>query len=139
MEGGKREYEHGDFLIRNLIGLDPDSGVIAIGDRLRNGLVVQFHLRDATTSALDLRTMLARYRTSLSGGAPRGAMLFSCLGRGMHLYGEPHHDSRVIADQLGDLPIGGFFCGGEIGPVGGRTYVHGYTSAIALFRPKSTH
>jgi small ligand-binding sensory domain FIST len=139
MEEGRPTYEHGDFLIRNLIGLDPESGVIAIGDRLRNGLVVQFHLRDATTSALDLKTMLTRYRTSLSGGPPRGALLFSCLGRGKHLYGEPHHDSRVIMDHLGELPIGGFFCSGEIGPVGGQSYVHGYTSAIALFRPKSAH
>jgi small ligand-binding sensory domain FIST len=139
MEGGKSEYEHGDFLVRNLIALDPETGVIAIGDRVTNGMVAQFHLRDAMTSALDLKTMLTRYRTNLSGGPPRGAMLFSCLGRGKHLYGEAHHDSRVIADHLGDLPVGGFFCSGEIGPVGGRTYVHGYTSAIALFRPKSTH
>ncbi len=139
MEGGRPAYEHGDFLIRNLIGLDPESGVIAIGESLENGQVVQFHLRDATTSALDLRTMLARYRTNLSGGAPQGALLFSCLGRGKQLYGEAHHDSRVIMDHLGDLPIGGFFCNGEIGPIAGRSYLHGYTSAIALFRPKSAH
>ena len=139
MEGGQPAYEHGDFLIRNLIGLDPESGVIAIGESLRNGQVVQFHLRDASTSALDLRTMLTRYRASLSGGAPRGALLFSCLGRGKHLYGEAHHDSRLIMAHLGDLPIGGFFCNGEIGPVAGRSYLHGYTSAIALFRPKSAH
>ena len=139
MQEGRQVYEHGDFLIRNLIGLDPESGVIAIGESLRNGQVVQFHLRDAATSALDLQTLLTRYRASLSGGAPRGALLFSCLGRGRHLYGEAHHDSRVIMDHLGDLPIGGFFCNGEIGPVGGRTYLHGYTSAIALFRPKSAH
>jgi small ligand-binding sensory domain FIST len=119
--------------------LDPESGVIAIGESLKNGQVVQFHLRDATTSALDLRTMLTRYRASLSGGAPQGALLFSCLGRGRNLYGEAHHDSRVILDHLGDLPLGGFFCNGEIGPIGGRSYLHGYTSAIALFRPKSAH
>jgi small ligand-binding sensory domain FIST len=139
MEGGRPAYEHGDFLIRNLIGLDPESGVIAIGEGLKNGQVVQFHLRDAATSALDLRTMLTKYRASLSGGTPQGALMFSCLGRGKHLYGEAHHDSRVIMDHLGDLPLGGFFCNGEIGPIGGRSYLHGYTSAIALFRPKSAH
>lgn len=139
MEEGKETYDQGDFLIRNLIGVDPESGVLAVGERLNNGQVVQFHVRDAHASSLDLHNMLTRYTAANPGRGPRGALLFSCLGRGVRLYGEPHHDSRLIMEHLGKLPIGGFFCNGEIGPVGGRSYLHGYTSSIALFRPRSTH
>lgn len=136
MNEGQQSYEQGDFLIRNVIGMDPDSGVLAVGERLSNGQVVQFHLRDARTSAADLESMLDRCKQRLSGGAPEGVLLFSCLGRGERLYGVADHDSRMITDRLGSLPIGGFFCNGEIGPVSGRSFVHGYTSSIALFCPR---
>lgn len=132
MTEGQQEYDQGDFLIRNLVGLDPDRGILAVGEHMERGQVVQFHLRDAETSAHDLEALLGRYRRERHG-PPRGALLFSCLGRGRHLYGERHHDSRCIARHLGDLSIGGFFCNGEIGPVGGRSFLHGYTSSIALF------
>jgi len=133
MNEGQDEYRQGDFLIRNLIGVDPDRGILAVGEPMERGQVVQFHLRDAETSAHDLEVLLGRYREERPE-SPRGALLFSCLGRGRHLYGEPHHDSRCITRHLGELPIGGFFCNGEIGPVGGRSFLHGYTSSIALFR-----
>jgi len=136
MEEGAQEYRHGDFLIRNVIGMDPDSGVLAVAERLNNGQVVQFHLRDADTSAADLGTMLDRCRQDLGGSSPAAALLFSCLGRGERLYGEAHHDSNMIAATLGHLPIGGFFCNGEIGPVGGKSFLHGYTSSIAVFRAR---
>jgi small ligand-binding sensory domain FIST len=134
---GEQEYQHGDFLIRNVIGMDPESGVLAVGEQLTNGQVVQFHVRDARTSAADLETMLGRCRDDIGGAQPHGALLFSCLGRGQSLYGVPHHDSRLIAANLGPLPIGGFFCNGEIGPVGGHSFLHGYTSSIAVFRPRN--
>ena len=136
MNEGQEIYEQGDFLIRNVIGMDPDSGVLAVGERLSNGQVVQFHLRDAQTSAADLEAMLDRCKRGLAGSEPQGALLFSCLGRGVQLYGVTDHDSSLIAERLGRLPIGGFFCNGEIGPVSGRSFVHGYTSSIALFRPR---
>ena len=136
MNEGQQVYEQGDFLIRNVIGMDPDSGVLAVGERLSNGQVVQFHLRDALTSATDLEIMLERCKQDLGGSNPEGALLFSCLGRGEQLYGVADHDSRMIAEQLGQLPIGGFFCNGEIGPVGGRSFLHGYTSSIAVFRAR---
>ena len=135
MNEGQSEYWQGDFLIRNLIGLDADSGVLAVGEQLHDGQVVQFHLRDATTSADDLRSMLQQYCDDATDSRPSGGLIFSCLGRGEMLYGEPGHDSRMVREFLGQLPIGGFFCNGEIGPVHGRTFLHGYTSSIALFRP----
>jgi len=128
------EYRRGDFLIRNLAGADPESGVLAVAAALREGQVVQFHLRDAQTSAEDLEERLAGYRPG-GGGPPSGALLFSCLGRGAPLYGRPDHDSEVFRRHLGAVPLGGFFCNGEIGPVGERTFLHGYTSAFGIFRP----
>jgi small ligand-binding sensory domain FIST len=126
---------HGDFLIRNLIGVDPSRGIVAVGSEIQPQQVVQFHLHDAEASAMDLRTMLQRQLdTAGDSAAPAVALLFSCLGRGKGLYGIPDHDSGMIVEHLGDLPIGGFFCGGEIGPVHGKTRVHGYTSSIALLR-----
>ena len=136
MQEGEQEYRHGDFLIRNVIGMDPESGVLAIGERLNNGQVVQFHVRDARTSASDLEAMLDRCKQDLGGASPDGALLFSCLGRGERLYGVGDHDSNLIASSLGRMPIGGFFCNGEIGPVGGQSFLHGYTSSIAVFRPR---
>ncbi len=129
-------HGQGDFLIRNLVGIDPNSGAIAIAAALEPNAIVQFHLRDAETSAAELRGLLAEQaRRTPSNEAIEAALLFSCLGRGVGLYGQPDHDSTVLREQLGaDLPLGGFFCNGEIGPIAGRTYLHGYTSAIALVR-----
>jgi small ligand-binding sensory domain FIST len=133
-----QEYRRGDFLIRNLVGADPDSGAIALAAALRDGQVVQFHLRDGETSAEDLDERLIRYRGGQApGGEPSGALLFSCLGRGERLYGRPNHDSDAFRRHLGALPLGGFFCNGEIGPVERRTFLHGYTSAFGIFRPLS--
>jgi small ligand-binding sensory domain FIST len=133
MDPDRTEYGRGDFLVRNLMGADPDSGTLAVAAPLRDAQVVQFHVRDARTAAEDLEERLAR----VGGGA--GALLFSCLGRGRHLYGLADHDSSAFRRHLGDLPLAGFFCNGEIGPVGGsgRTFLHGYTSAFGIFRPAS--
>jgi small ligand-binding sensory domain FIST len=136
MNKHRSEYHQGDFLIRNIIGTDPQKGLIAIGALLHPTMVVQFHLRDAQTSAEDLDQRLARYRQQPRQTRPEGALLFSCLGRGTYLYGRPGHDSEALRRHLGEIPIGGFFCNGEIGPVGGTTYLHGYTSSLGLFRNK---
>lgn len=138
MKSGLSEYRQGDFLIRNLIGMDDGNGALAVAAALDEAQVVQFHVRDAATSAADLEDRLTRYRAESHAAAlPRGALLFSCLGRGTHLYGEPDHDSDALRRHFGDVAIGGFFCNGEIGPVQGRTFLHGYTSALALARPRS--
>ncbi len=142
MDPFKSNPKQGDFLVRNIIGLDQNRGIMAIGAQLRAGQTVQFHLRDATTSHDDLQLMLsnsqsAKLKTMAAGNpAAAGAMLFSCLGRGKRLYGESDHDSSLFKSVVGDIPVGGFFCNGEIGPVGGKTYLHGYTSSIAVFSPR---
>ncbi|MGZ3423407.1 MAG: FIST signal transduction protein [Polyangiales bacterium] len=127
----KREYRQGDFLIRNIGGLQSQGLVVSAS--FSDYAVVQFHVRDAKTSAEDLENLLAREREA-ARARPAGALLFSCLGRGQGLYGVPNHDSDAFHRALGDVPLGGFFCNGEIGPIGGRTFLHGYTSSFALFR-----
>lgn len=129
------ERVRSEYLIRNLVGIDYQRGVLAVSAPLTVGQVVQFHLRDKVTSAEDLDTMLARQHEQVHAAAPVGALLFSCLGRGRRLYGEPNYDSRKFAEQFGEVPLAGFFCNGEIGPVGPATHLHGYTSAFGLFRP----
>lgn len=131
MREDRQEYRHGDFLIRNVMGIDGKTGALVVSALVRDGMVVQFHLRDARTSDADLDEMLERYR-----GVPAGALLFSCLGRGKQLYGAPDHDTAAFRRRTGEVPLGGFFCNGEIGPVHGTTYLHGYTSAFGLFRPR---
>jgi small ligand-binding sensory domain FIST len=131
----KAQLGRGDFLIRNLLGVDPRKGAMAVGDRIRPGQRVQFHLRDSETSAEDLELLLEAYQQEKGTSSPAaGALMFSCLGRGEALYGLPNFDSKLFQRYLQNLPLGGFFCNGEIGPVGGRTFLHGYTSAFAIFR-----
>jgi small ligand-binding sensory domain FIST len=128
--------QHGDFLIRNLLGVEPRSGAMAIGDRIRPGQRIQFHLRDAKSSAEDLQILLEEYQKRSFDSSTAGALLFSCLGRGEQLYNQPNFDSQLFQTYLNLIPIGGFFGNGEIGPVGGSTFLHGYTSAFAIFRSK---
>lgn len=137
MESQQQEYHAGDFLIRNLGGVLEEEGAIAVGAQLFEGQVVQFHLRDKNTSAHDLEALCRRYQMAHGAeGFAEGVLLFSCLGRGQHLYGEADHDSKMLKKFLGDLSIGGFFCNGEIGPVHQKTFLHGYTSSCGLFRKK---
>jgi small ligand-binding sensory domain FIST len=124
----------GPWLVRNLLGVDRETGALQVGESLRTGRRLRFHVRDRVTSAEDLERTLESARRS-AGPAPAGALLFSCLGRGMHLYGVPDHDTRAFHAHFGGVPLGGFFCSGEIGPVGGETRLHGYTSSFGLFRP----
>ena len=125
----------GDYLIRNIAGVDPQRGALAIGETLKEGQTVQFHLRDAETSAQDLNAMLTRYVERHPIYEEAGALLFSCLGRGSYLYGRPDHDTDMFREKVGPMPLTGFFCNGEIGPVGGSTFLHGYTSSFGIFRP----
>lgn len=140
MDEFKTDFKCGDFVIRNLVGLVPEAGAIVVGELLREGRTVQFHLRDAATSSEDLRMMLKNYRDhsgSETAALTQGALLFSCLGRGKYLYGTKNHDSDSFREYVGDVPLTGFFCNGEIGPVAGTTFLHGYTSSFGLFRAKN--
>lgn len=131
----KSQLQAGDFLIRNLIGVDPRIGAIAVGDRVRPGQRVQFHVHDAEASAEDLEELLQQYQET-QPVPPAGALLFDCLGRGEHFYGQPNFDTQIFRHYLHTTPVSGFFCQGEIGPIGGATFLHGYTAAIGLFRPR---
>ncbi|MFQ5613168.1 MAG: FIST N-terminal domain-containing protein [Anaerolineae bacterium] len=122
----------GDFLIRGVVGIDQESGVIAIGDYVHQGETVQFHLRDATTATEDLEMMLA---PQMFFESPSGAFLFSCNGRGTRLYDHPNGDISTIQKVLGGVNLAGFFCAGEIGPIGGKNFLHGHTASMVLFRP----
>jgi small ligand-binding sensory domain FIST len=130
------QYLPGDFLIRSILGMDPQSGALWVNADVPTKSVVQFHLRDAATSAYDLERTLTSYRASQSVRPDAGALLFSCNGRGVGLYGQTDHDSNAFRRLVADLPLGGFFCSGEIGPIQNATYLHGYTSAFAVFREK---
>lgn len=124
------EYHAGDFLVRNVLGVPEGGRGIAIGAPLKPFDVVQFHVRDGRTSRDDLRAVLA----DAADPPPAGALLFTCVGRGRSLYGEPHHDSRTFLEGVGPVALAGFFANGELGPVQGVPYIHGYTSVFALFR-----
>lgn len=135
----------GDFLIRTPVGLDRRRGALVIAALLHEGQTVQFHLRDPKAASEDLTAALRGFSTTRFSAQksdalpppPRGALLFSCLGRGKRLFGAADHDAHAFRAELGDVPLAGLFCNGEIGPVGGNTYLHGFTSCFGVFRTKS--
>ena len=120
------EFGPGDFLIRGVLGADRVNGAIAVGEAVAVGTTVQFHVRDAETADDELRRMLADRRAS-------GALLFTCSGRGRHLFGVPNHDAALLDEGLAGAAVAGFFANGEIGPVGGRNFLHGFTASVVLF------
>jgi len=121
------------FLVRNLIGIDPRNGAVAVAERMRAGQQVQFQLRDGTTSRQELRQLLERQRQQQP--TPLAAILFACLGRGQGLYGERDGDVSACRQAFADVPIAGAFCNGEIGPIAGSTHLHGYTASWAFLVP----
>jgi len=126
-------FQRGDFLVRNVTGAD-DSGAIQITDLVRVGQTIQFHIRDANTADEDLReSLLVAREKARPSTRPVGALLFTCNGRGTRLFNQPDHDVTMIHEVLGPIPVAGFFAMGEIGPIGGKNFVHGYTASIALF------
>jgi small ligand-binding sensory domain FIST len=133
IDGGKPDYGPGDFLVRGLLGADPEEGSIAVGASVSTGQVVRLHARDARSADRDLRSALSLRRAALGEQPPAGALVFTCNGRGEALFGVPDHDAGVLAEQLADAPAAGFFAAGEIGPVGGENFLHGFTATVALF------
>lgn len=127
------EFHRGDFLIRNLLGADARSGSIAVGALPRSGQTVQFQRRSADAANEDMSELLGRARNSLSNTPIYGACLCSCNGRGKNLFGAPNHDAGLVQQVLGPFGLTGFFCNGEIGPVGQKNFLHGYTASLALF------
>ena len=124
-------FQRGDFLVRNVMGIDQESGGIAITDRVRVGQTLQFHVRDADTADEDLRLLLQMNRAAMKN--PAAALLFSCNGRGTRFFQQSDHDARAIRGELGPIPLTGFFAMGELGPVGGKNFVHGFTASVVVF------
>jgi small ligand-binding sensory domain FIST len=135
IDGGKPDYEQGDFLVRGVLGADPDTGVVAVGAPVHIGQVVRLHARNAGSADQDLRRALQLRVEALAGRPPAGALVFSCNGRGRAMFGPCDHDAALVDDQLGGAPAAGFFAAGEIGPVGGRSFLHGFTATVAVFAP----
>ena len=132
----REDFHRGDFLVRNLIGGDPQSGVLAVGALPRMGQMMQFQRRDAAAATEDMNEMLASARAQLGGATIYGGCLCCCNGRGRRLFGRANHDTEMVQERLGPLGLAGFFCNGEIGPVGGKNYLHGFTASLALFVKK---
>jgi small ligand-binding sensory domain FIST len=137
MDPMQDRVEAGEFLVRNIVGVDQQLGALAIGAEVREGQIVQFHVRDAGTSAEDLRASLSSYLTGVGDRRGAAALIFQCTGRGEYLYGSSGHDSDMFMEMVGSVPLAGFFCNGEIGRVSGATYVHSYTSSLAIFRERT--
>ena len=130
------DFHRGDFLVRNLLGGDPNSGVLAVGALPRMGQTVQFQRRDAATASEDFNELLALEKKNLGDAEVFGGCLFCCNGRGKNLFGRPSHDSEMIQTHFGPTGVAGFFCNGEIGPVGDKNFLHGFTASVALFVKK---
>jgi small ligand-binding sensory domain FIST len=131
------DFHRGDFLIRNLLGADPRSGSIAVGAMPRLGQTIQFQRRSAAAATEDMEELLTRARKQLGDTPIYGGCLCSCNGRGQNLFGRPHHDAQLVQQRLGPMGLAGFFCNGEIGPVGEKSFLHGYTASLALFVKKT--
>ena len=129
----RAEQGQGDFLIRGVLGVDGESGAMVVGEDVEVGQTVRFHVRDAASADADLRRTLQREAAALGGEPPAGALLFSCNGRGTRMFDEPDHDVRQLLTAFGDIPVAGFSCAGELGPVGERNFLHTFTASIAVF------
>lgn len=138
MDEYRETHSRGDFLIRNLAGADRETGALAIAAYPRVGQTIQFQMRDGQAADEELVEMVRAEHETLAGLQPAAALLCSCNGRGVGLFGVPNHDVQRIEEGLGPVPLAGFFCNGEIGPVGGKTFLHGFTASLALLMPTVT-
>ena len=133
IDSGKPEFEQGDFLVRAILGADPESGSLAVGAAVREGQVVRLHARDSRSAHEDMQRALRLQIEAMSGARPAGSLLFSCNGRGQAMFGASNHDAEMVHHELRGSPAAGFFAAGEIGPVGGRSFLHGFTATLAVF------
>jgi small ligand-binding sensory domain FIST len=132
IDENRPEYLRGDFLVRGLVDVDEETGAVTVGDLVRVGQTARLQVRDGTSADEDLRDVLAGQLRELSA-PPAGALVFTCNGRGVGMFGAPDHDATALEDAFGNVPAAGFFCAGEIGPVGRRNFLHGFTATMAVF------
>jgi small ligand-binding sensory domain FIST len=132
VENGHADYEQGDFLVRGVLGADPAASTLSVAAMVSPGQVLRLHARDAAAADRDLHDQL-RLRAEALGGRPAGALAFSCHSRGRDMFGIADHDASMLARELGGAPAAGFFAAGEIGPVGGASFMHSFTATVAVF------
>ncbi len=125
IDESKLDFGPGDFLVRTVVGADPNSGALRVGDIVEVGSTAQFQIRDHRSADQDLRRMV-------DGRSADAALVFTCNGRGTNLFPEPHHDAMVVSESLAGAPIAGMFCAGELGPIGGHNFMHGFTASVLL-------
>jgi small ligand-binding sensory domain FIST len=130
------DFHRGDFLVRNLIGGDPNSGVLAVAALPRMGQTMQFQRRDAVAANEDMGELLQHAKEKIGDATIYGGCLCCCNGRGKNLFGAPNHDAELVQKELGPIGLAGFYGNGEIGPVGDKNYLHGFTASLALFVKK---
>ncbi len=135
IDSGKPEYQQGDFLVRGVLDADPDAGTLTVGAEVREGQVLRLHARDAKSADEDLCRALRLHTEAMAGSPPAGALVFSCNGRGQAMFGSCDHDAKTVQRELHGVPAAGFFAAGEIGPVGGRSFLHGFTATLGIFPP----
>jgi len=131
MDEAVDEHKEGSFLVRSILGGDPDVGALALGAYPRVGQTLQFQMRDKDAADEELRRLSTEFQAK--EGEPFGGLVFTCSGRGVRMFGVPNHDAGVVEDVFGKVPVAGMFCNGEIGPVGGTNFVHGFTASVAFF------
>lgn len=131
MDENVDEHKRGSFLVRSIIGGDPEAGALALGAYPRVGQTLQFQMRDKDSADEELRQLCREFLSAR--GEPFASLLFACSGRGARMFGLPNHDAGVIEETFGKVPLAGLFCNGEIGPVGGTNFVHGFTASAAFF------
>lgn len=132
------KFGRGDFLVRNILDADPTSGSLVVGALPRTGQTIQFQRRDAGAASEDMQALLGGLAPKLAHRKVYGGCLCSCNGRGQHLFGRPSHDAGLVQQKVGPIELAGFFCNGEIGPVGQRAFIHGFTSVVGLFTEPAT-
>jgi small ligand-binding sensory domain FIST len=130
------EFSRGDFLVRQLMGIDQRNGTIIVNALPREGQTIQFQLRDAEAADEELKLLLGQAKAEMGEKQPVGVMLCCCNGRGINLFGESGHDVNTVTELLGPLAVAGFFCNGELGPVGGKNFLHGFTASMAIIAPR---
>jgi small ligand-binding sensory domain FIST len=132
IDAAKQVFERGDFLVRGVLGLSESERAFAVAEQVRRGQTLQFLVRDAASAGEDLRLLMRKH-----GGGGIGALLFSCNGRGTRMFASPNHDASCVLEGLAPgVPLAGFFAAGEVGPVGGRNFLHGFTASVAIFRQR---
>ena len=135
VDEGRPTFSTGDFLIRSIVGVDPDRRGVAIGDHVEVGTTVQFHVRDADSADEELVRLLAQAGPDATGAGDQGALVFTCNGRGTRFFGVPDHDAEMVSELVGPA-VGGMACAGEVGPIGGRSHMHGFTASVLLLRDR---